>query len=936
MIFKKLYLYKIIIALFLLIIFIACSCQRESSMQSNNHSNSNSNILVDLKKSIKEFFTNKFTFLKTIKENDSSTEAEENTSAENSTLETKKDYKSCNTTNNDTSGNDILDKTANKNDHLDYNKYDYNQDYKQDYNTNSQTDYISKNSNNLPNSLAVKRTYFKKGIEAFENKEYILAEYCFSKIKSTYNILQDHVLYYLAKSQLMQKKYDSSEKNYIELKNNYPQSVFIQKAYLEHADLYFLTSDYANAEINYQIFLNKFTSSELTPYARYQLALCQEKNSKFLTAFENYKKIFLESPENEYSKLAYQAIQILIDKKIIDKFTLTNEQIYMRAEKFFKLYWYESAIKELNLILDNIKNTASAADKNTTKTIDSMETTNTSMYIINTDKTIESKALFKLGMCYFNLRDYKNAVKYLKLYLDKFQQDLLADDSIYFLARANYSLDNESEAINLYQKLIKQYPTSNYSDDALYRLGRIYFFKEQLEKASKYYKEIIEKYPNGDKIADAFWELGWIQYKSNNLNEAVRTFSDMEVKFSNLKSSSQSSSQSTIQLIEKALFWQAKSQYKLENNDEAIRLLKKIVDLNSYSYYTFASQNELKKFGIEYSPKLIDIKVNPFNYISNNKIDLNNNPDSDVNNLNSNDLSSSNSNNNSNNIILNKTVLNNNLDDKKGNNLYNNNLYNNSIKNLETLLPEIFKNSEDFEDADQKDYSHFEKAKELLELKLFSSTSLELDLAKPQFEKDNYSILNIATLYLLANDYINSQKIVAKYYSKLKSSLKSPYIDYFYYLIYPYGFKEYVDKYSKEFDLDPLYVLAIIREESRFDPKAGSYAGALGLMQIMPATAKSIANDLNLKNFNNNMLFEPETSIKMGCYYLKKQLENFNNNKFFAAGAYNGGPGAMGRWIKSYGSYEINEFIENVTYEETRNYIKKVMASYYFYQMIYK
>ena len=225
--------------------------------------------------------------------------------------------------------------------------------------------------------------------------------------------------------------------------------------------------------------------------------------------------------------------------------------------------------------------------------------------------------------------------------------------------------------------------------------------------------------------------------------------------------------------------------------------------------------------------------------------------------------------------------------------------------------------------------------KELIILEFYKSADLEINASEKEYKKDNYGILQISTLYLMAEDYVNSQKIIAKNYSKLKNSLDSPYKDYFYYLIYPYGYKEYIDKYTREFDIDPLFVLAVIREESRFDSQAASYAGALGLMQIMPATGKSIANALGINNFNNSMLLNPQTSIKMGCYYLKKQLENFNQNKFYACGAYNGGPTAMSRWISSYGNKDIDEFIEHVTYEETKNYIKKVMASYYFYRMLY-
>jgi soluble lytic murein transglycosylase-like protein len=258
---------------------------------------------------------------------------------------------------------------------------------------------------------------------------------------------------------------------------------------------------------------------------------------------------------------------------------------------------------------------------------------------------------------------------------------------------------------------------------------------------------------------------------------------------------------------------------------------------------------------------------------------------------------------------------------------------------IATLLPEIYQDIENINassgSSQDGKFTHIDKAKELLSLEFYSSAAKEIEAGSGEFEQDNLRILEISTLYLKAKDYLNSQKLIAKYFSKLKSNLNNPYKDYVYYMLYPYGFKEYIDKYSGEFNVDPLFVLAVIREESRFQPDAGSYAGALGLMQIIPKTGKGIASQLGISKFSNQMLLDPEVSIRMGSYYLSRQLESFNQNKYYACGAYNGGPGSMSKWISSWGDKDIDEFIEYVSYDETRNYIKKVMGSYFFYQMLY-
>ena len=705
-------------------------------------------------------------------------------------------------------------------------------------NTNQQ-DSITLNGTKKAGEMdpALQRQYFKNGVEAFEKKDYVIAEYYLNKIKDTYNILADHTLYYYAKSQLMQEKYDAASGNYLRLKTSYPDSVFKEKASLEYADLYYMTGKYYSAESNYSSFIKSFTQSALLPYAKYQLAVCQEKNGKYQDAFANYKSIWLDNPESEYAAGAFAAIESLVQRELVPKFSASNDELYKRGEKFFDLYWYESAIQEFNIILDR-----AASGK--------------------ADQNIYSNTLFKVGMSYYNLRDYAKAKDYLNQSYKKFPAGGLADDSLYFLGRAETNLDNDAGAQKQYESLLSKFPQSNYADDALYRIGRIYFLKDDFKTARDFFSRIVAEYPGSDRAPDAFWELGMIEYKDSDYDAAVVTFKDMAARFKGT------------QLGEKGLFWQAKSAEKLEDFSTAVSLYREIIGLNNYSYYTFAAQQALEDRGLAEEIDKINTKANPSNpYIGEllpdvyNSLDSNTNPED----------------------TTGKTV-----------------------------------------------FSHVDKAKELLLIEFYNSADIEIEAASSQFENDMKGILQISTLYLKAKDYIKSQKIIAKYYSKLRTNLEEPYKDYLYYLQYPYGFKEYIDKYSSQFGVDPLFILAVIREESRFDPDAGSHAGAQGLMQVMPATGKSIANSLDIDDFSTEMLLEPETSIKMGSYYLSKQLESFGGNKYYAAGAYNGGPGAMNKWLAKWSDKDIDEFIEYVSYDETRNYIKKVMGSYLVYQMLYK
>jgi soluble lytic murein transglycosylase len=704
------------------------------------------------------------------------------------------------------------------------------------------------------------RDYFKRGVEAFEKQDYVMAEYYLNQVKDTYFILADHIFYYYAKSLLMEKKYEKAGEYYLKLKSYYPDSIFSEKATLEYADLYFMTAEYVSAEIAYEKFIKDFPKSELLAYSLFQLAVCQEKNGKFSAAFENYKKLWLRYPQSEYSTASYNAITVLSDSGKTSKFTPTVEDFYSRGQIFYDLYLYDSALAEYKIILDRAKSGA-------------------------IDENLNMRTLYRTGMCYFNLRNYSAAKEYLLSSYKKSPSGAFADDNLYFLGRIDTNLDMDDSAIERYALLLEKFPSSNYADDALYRTGRIYFFLDDFENARKYFKRIVNEYPGGDKLPDAYWELGWIEYKLEDFTSAASTFDGMAGKFKGAM------------LGEKAMFWKAKSSEKLGNKDLALSIYKEIVSAKTYSYYTFAAKKYLEEAGQTADLGIINTSVYPDNPQIGSLL-----PD-----------------------VYDE------LDNSMGNSGSTSGTSGSTSSGTSENTAE---NTQ--ENTGKTIFSHIDKAKELIVIEFYQSADKEIEASHSQFENDNTGLLQLSTLYLKSMDYINSQKVISNNYSKLLNSLKSPYKDYLYYLIYPYAFPEYLKKYSTEFGVDPLYVLAVMREESRFDPEAGSYVGALGLMQVMPATGKSIANSLGIKNFTSQMLLDPETSIKMGCFYLSEQLKNFNGNNYFASGAYNGGPGAMSKWISERGNKNIDEFIELIPYDETRNYIRKVMGSYFFYQMLYE
>ena len=132
---------------------------------------------------------------------------------------------------------------------------------------------------------------------------------------------------------------------------------------------------------------------------------------------------------------------------------------------------------------------------------------------------------------------------------------------------------------------------------------------------------------------------------------------------------------------------------------------------------------------------------------------------------------------------------------------------------------------------------------------------------------------------------------------------------------------------------DPYLAAAIIREESQYDARAVSRVGAIGLMQLMPTTAQAVAQR-NGGTVGRDELFDHETNIRYGVRYLEQLIGQFNGNLVHAVAAYNAGPPVVTAWIQKFGDKEPDEFVELIPYQETRQYVRRVLRSYREYRRL--
>ncbi|MBC8067317.1 MAG: lytic transglycosylase domain-containing protein, partial [Deltaproteobacteria bacterium] len=155
---------------------------------------------------------------------------------------------------------------------------------------------------------------------------------------------------------------------------------------------------------------------------------------------------------------------------------------------------------------------------------------------------------------------------------------------------------------------------------------------------------------------------------------------------------------------------------------------------------------------------------------------------------------------------------------------------------------------------------------------------------------------------------------------------------------HPRPFFELVAPREPELGVPPWLTYAIMQTESRFDPGATSWAGARGLIQLMPSTAKAVAEQAGVKLDGDGALYDPETNITLGMSHLGSLVARYGGGDgavALAIPSYNAGAGAVERWLTERQGWDLDVFVEGIPYDETRKYTQSVLGRWLAYRVLY-
>ncbi len=227
----------------------------------------------------------------------------------------------------------------------------------------------------------------------------------------------------------------------------------------------------------------------------------------------------------------------------------------------------------------------------------------------------------------------------------------------------------------------------------------------------------------------------------------------------------------------------------------------------------------------------------------------------------------------------------------------------------------------------------FRRAVELRTLGREQDAARELGALTDRYSRDPEALAALSMMLNEVGAYHHALRLVRSRFREKLERTGGAIVDGLWNVAYPTGLIPTI-KLSAVNGVDPFLIAAIIREESQYDWRAVSRVGAIGLMQVMPTTANAVAQQHRLPSLSRDDLFDQEVNIRIGVRYVEQLLTQFSGNVVQTIAAYNAGPVVVGTWAATYRGRSEDEFVELIQYQETRQYVKRVLRSYKEYRRL--
>lgn len=747
--------------------------------------------------------------------------------------------------------------------------------------------------------------------------------------------------------------------------------------------------NFSSAIKSYNSVINQ--NSLLSEYARWHLALIARQQNDLTTEREQLKKLLLQYPD---SLLRSQADRRLAEVNLINgDLNIALQYFRSRSNRSSTIgrealgqvgliYLKQGQTQQARTIFEQLLNGSKddqallaaqkldELDRQEKREVSELELLNRGrVYLYNRDSkntqlayqqvldrfpnsTALAEAIFSIGRSYYIDYDYTTALKwYDKVYKD-FPKTKQAELGLYQGGHAYQNMGNYPEAINRYQKLINEYPNSNSFDGAHLNIIDSYRSAGKYEDALDWCRRTNKRFGSEVTAVTALFNQAKIYLVKGDYNQALSTFTDL-LRQNLSRTAPGSTNRAEVD------FMRVYCLEKLGRISEAVEnYLAFPVDRDNY----YSNRATLRLEALNRDAKTKSVINEKFKfYLESAKEQL----------ANGNYASAKNS--------INQAFR---LSDSRSSGDLLDMLrkcYNNLPNYRRFLNSSLEPAGRNLANRPQTARSHRNLADELIFLGLYDEGALELRASNGAKELVSNSLEDESLdTNKLENGFVEDAKIVnvsssanrrianassaaissfslavylsrgshayaavnygeSNFGSALPKDFRLELLDRnIAELIYPAPYRDEMTTAGNKQKVDPRFMLGIARQESRFDPTAKSGAAARGLFQFIPATANQIGKELKIANFNQNDLYLPSTAINFAGHYMGALFAEFKDNPYAVAASYNGGEAAVRRWIARAQNTDVDRFVIEVAYHESKDYVYKVMNNYWAYNQLYR
>lgn len=626
----------------------------------------------------------------------------------------------------------------------------------------------------------------------------------------------------------------------------------------------------------------------LTDYARYYLAECYAQTGNYEQAVQEYKRLIADYPESLRAPAAgFEIARCLSDlgrlKEAIEQYKSVLKDVPAERSRDEIYYLIGRNYEKLKAPQDALENYRRIE----LKSYFGLEAAKRIEALRESGIEITDEDRYKVALAYYEHQDYQKAIEYLKQFIRLYPYGRnLSPKARYYLGQCYSKTKKYALAISEYHELVTRYPQGPKLEEAYYNAARNYEQMGTYRMAIEKYRVFGGRFPQSELADDAYYRMGICYKELDDVSGAIRAYQKVIKDYPKGDMTTRA-----LKNLAQIYLKQGKLVFMIETFSKLVKGYPDSQFVPRAWFWIGRGQEELNNYqeAILAYQALIRHSSDSF-YAQRARLRLDK-------------------------ILAQKSEIESKSAPIKTG------MPDSGIK-IALDLPKVEINPGPNLDC-------FKRTITFLEIERYQEALEQLRVLRKKLPQLAYPLLlPIALIYQEQGAY---SRAIANAEAIASESAYRP--EKLNYLLYPRYYDRWVEEFSRKYNLDPLLVYAVIREESRFGAGSTSWANAQGLMQIIPSTGQWIAKELGFKSFRNEQLYEPERNIQMGCFYLAHLLQEYNGNLAYALAAYNGGSGNVSRWQAD--SRDVDEFILNITFPETERYVEKVVRSYNAYKRIY-